>query len=484
MKKLISIILTICLCAALSLSAAAKEYISDEVISAAKNGVAMIVSESSTGSAVAIGIKGEPVHYFLTNCHCVTEDDWITPSKGLSIAVGDATDPSRLIEAAVVYSDDAHDFAIVKTEEPVLSVVPQTLYNEKVRNGETVFALGFSGESRLDGKIIATKNNLVYADGEITNLSYDIELNAGTDDAHDVKDTYMTTMRISNGYSGGPLCNTNGYVIGLNNASSQIIYSDGTVEYSNSYAVKIDRIIEILDANNIPYEEYTLPTTMTPAVSFEPLDEETEPTSDSITVNPLPSSDTKQPKAIDPVLLWIIIVIAMAGCIILVVWSYKRAERKAKGEDTAKPQPKRPKAESTSAAAEEKPVAPIEIVQRPDTSLSGSDTPTRLNIIYRLVIEDSTENELYSTKLDDGCRYRIAIKGDDIAEISIHDSRLAVTSTSDSKAVYIVDTIERNGYQLLMNSEKSSDSFRIDASKHMYLIDTDHHVSIECITKE
>lgn len=228
----------------LSLTAGAETVFSDEIINNAKHSVIAILNASGNGfgTGFAIGVEGQSPQYFVTNYHVLADKDYNLNSKDCSVVLGYFDSAEDRIPAKIMCWSADYDIAIIKTEIPVDSVVPAKLLDCEVQLGTEVFSLGFSGESMLNDRSYAGAENAVYADGEITLLSYNPET-----ENHTTLDTYQMTSRLSPGYSGGPVLNKDGIVIGVNCMTHQYTTDDGIVKYKNSFAVKSSNVCALID---------------------------------------------------------------------------------------------------------------------------------------------------------------------------------------------------------------------------------------------
>lgn len=443
MKKTLVLILSLFAFVVFGYSSAFAETepISDEALKAAMNGTAVIRCGTGMGSAVAIGKVGEPVHYFLSNYHCIADDDWVIYDSPIYIVVGDIQHSGSRTLAEIVYANRIYDFCILKTEEPVRQIVPLTLSNEYVKLGDTIFAVGFSAESLIDEHIYADFDHIVYADGEVTNLSIDVNYKK-----NQVNDEYMTTMRLTGGYSGGPLLNTNGRVIALNNGS---VYNADKDAYTNSYAVKITNIIPYLNMHGIDFALYENDTDKSSI--------ETGANQSSTNVVQTVQTNEKQPEKIILISLAVIIIVGMMIYFIRYNFSKKS---------------------SGNTEVERQPVPEVSISEISVKTLD-KDPKTRTYKYYKLVVDNKKRELLLDYLLSDGMSYRIAVRGKNIADISVSNEELTITSVSHDNDIFVVDHKE-NGEIEKHKLPQEADKIVVKIEKtNIYLCDIDHHMEIK-----
>ena len=157
--------------------------------------------------------------YILTNYH-VVED-----SKNIVVTFTN----DKKIEATLVGVDDYSDIAVLKVDKSNIISVAEIGSVDDLRVGDTTFTVGAPLDSSVYSwtvtrGILSGKDRLV----EVT-----------IDNTNSVMEVLQTDAAINSGNSGGPLCNSNGEVIGITNmkiASSSI---EGM-----GFAIPIDTAIE------------------------------------------------------------------------------------------------------------------------------------------------------------------------------------------------------------------------------------------------
>jgi serine protease Do len=165
------------------------------------------------------------VYYLLTNHHVIKGGDTI------KVVFTDKTE----VEVKVEGSDMYNDVAVLSYETDKELVVADMGDNEKSRLGDTVFAVG----APLDSGVYAwtvTRGILSGKDREVA-----VALNSYSNNY--IMKSMQTDAAINSGNSGGPLCNSNGEVIGLTNMK----LVDSGVE-GMGFAIPIEDAILYADA--------------------------------------------------------------------------------------------------------------------------------------------------------------------------------------------------------------------------------------------
>lgn len=235
-QKISMMILVVLLCT-FCLSTFAETY--PQAVVDGKNSIFLVLVTDEdgyimgTGSGFAIGKKGNPIDYIITNYHVVEDNP-----NGVSILVG----RSNLLPLEVVFSDPVIDFVILKASTPIHNKTPLPLQtSEKVKDGQAVYALGFPGDSlNFTDYLEANPDDVTAYSGNISKFT---TLNG-------VK-FYQHTVPISPGSSGGPLLDETGSVIGINTLG----FTGSAVKGS----IFIDEILPGLNTLGIEYEVYSEP---------------------------------------------------------------------------------------------------------------------------------------------------------------------------------------------------------------------------------
>lgn len=178
------------------------------------------VSSSGTGFVFK---TDDTYGYILTNSHVVSD------SKSIYVTFTD----NNKVEATLLGSDDYSDIAVLRVDKSVVTKIAEIADVSSLRVGDTTFTVGAPLDSSVYSwtvtrGILSGKERLVEV--TINNSNY-------------VMEVLQTDAAINSGNSGGPLCNSNGEVIGITNmkiASSTIegmgfaIPIDTAVKYANS----------------------------------------------------------------------------------------------------------------------------------------------------------------------------------------------------------------------------------------------------------
>ena len=189
----------------------------------------VVVSTYRNNEFIASGTgfvyKKEKNNYFiLTNNHVIEGGNKITVTF---------TD-SKIKEVKVLGYDEYEDIAVLKLESKEDLKVAQIGDNKKSRVGDTTFAVGAPLDSAYSWTvtrgILSGKDRLV-----------EVSLNGNSNSDYVMK-VIQTDTAINAGNSGGPLCNANGEVIGINSLK---LVSTG-VE-SMGFAIPIESAIKKAD---------------------------------------------------------------------------------------------------------------------------------------------------------------------------------------------------------------------------------------------
>ncbi len=162
--------------------------------------------------------------YILTNYHVV---------EGSKKIVVTFTNDKK-IEATLVGTDEYSDIAVLKVDKSNVISVAEIGSIDDLRVGDTTFTVGAPLDSSVYSwtvtrGILSGKDRLV----EVT-----------INNSNSVMEVLQTDAAINSGNSGGPLCNSNGQVIGITNMK----IASSTIE-GMGFAIPIDTAIET--ANNL-----------------------------------------------------------------------------------------------------------------------------------------------------------------------------------------------------------------------------------------
>ena len=206
--------------------------VSAATASDAKSGVVAVQSAdgSGLGTGFAIGEKGKPVEYIVTNNHVVNGEVNTTATVYFNLAA------NKMMLASVCYYNASKDIAILRLPEATTERTPLTLCpKERLDPDDVYFAMGYPGTS------ISITEWLQFSPNDITTTRGGIKKN----DTFEGVDVFYLDLNITFGNSGGPLVNSKGAVAGINR---------GAVGYENQ-AIVINELIKILKAEEIPFSQ-------------------------------------------------------------------------------------------------------------------------------------------------------------------------------------------------------------------------------------
>ncbi|GAX72727.1 hypothetical protein CEUSTIGMA_g183.t1 [Chlamydomonas eustigma] len=176
-------------------------------------------SARSTGSGVLYHSSG----YILTNAHVVMAASMEMSSNAPPLMV--TTNDGQVFRGRVINIDKASDVAVVKIDSPTPLPVAEFASSSDLRLGAWVVALG--SPLMLKHSVTAGIISCVERRGA------ELGLNSA-------KTGYIQTdAAINQGSSGGPLCNLDGEVVGINNMKA--VAADGV-----SFAIPSDAVREIV----------------------------------------------------------------------------------------------------------------------------------------------------------------------------------------------------------------------------------------------
>lgn len=212
------------------------------------------VELASWGTCFFVGAEGERPQYLVTNHHVV--EDYLNNGAGQWVSFSDGSndhvakvylrvyfDANEYVEAYIVDYDEPQDIALLRTESPVEKRKSLPLLrpdNDMI--GATVYAVGYPGiadNMHMDSVTSWDIDDVTVTTGSIGRLI----TTSGTGTKW-----LQTDVALSSGNSGGPMVNEDGAVVGVNQS---VLKGDLANEY---YAVNIDTVISMLNANGIDYE--------------------------------------------------------------------------------------------------------------------------------------------------------------------------------------------------------------------------------------
>lgn len=160
----------------------------------------------ASGTGFVFKTEGDKA-YILTNSHVIIN------SNSVKVTFTN----NKQVTADVVGSDDYSDIAVLSVSKDDILLIAETGSSEDMKVGDTTFAVGAPIDSSIYSwsvtrGILSGKDRLVEVTSSDNKSTY-------------VMEVLQTDTAINSGNSGGPLCNSNGQVIGITNmklASSQI----------------------------------------------------------------------------------------------------------------------------------------------------------------------------------------------------------------------------------------------------------------------
>lgn len=209
----------------------------------------------SYGTCFFIGSNTNDPQYLVTNYHVV--DTFIQFGSGEIVTLSDGEneysvkasmrvyfDRSDYVEAYVIESDSIADLAILRLENPTSkrTALKLRLPTDDMI-GSTVYAVGYpsiSDNSLLDPVSQWSPEDATVTTGSISRLA--------TQSGTGVKQIQIDAA-ISGGNSGGPLVDAEGNVVGVN--TWYVLRNDSV---QANYAINIAEVIQLCDANAIPYQ--------------------------------------------------------------------------------------------------------------------------------------------------------------------------------------------------------------------------------------
>ena len=160
----------------------------------------------ASGTGFVFKTEGDKA-YILTNSHVISN------SNRVKVTFTN----NKQVTADVVGSDDYSDIAVLSVSKDDILLIAETGSSEDMKVGDTTFAVGAPIDSSIYSwsvtrGILSGKDRLVEVTSSDNKSTY-------------VMEVLQTDTAINSGNSGGPLCNSNGQVIGITNmklASTQI----------------------------------------------------------------------------------------------------------------------------------------------------------------------------------------------------------------------------------------------------------------------
>ena len=172
--------------------------------------------------------------YILTNDHVI--------SNATEVKVLFSND--KRVSVKVLGSDSYSDIAVLQVDKDNVVAVAEIGKTEELKVGDTAFAVG----APLDSSTYAW----TVTRGIISGKDRTVEVSATNSRASQVMEVLQTDAAINSGNSGGPLCNSNGEVIGITNmklASSSI---EG-MGFAIPIEIAINNAEKLIDGGKVTY---------------------------------------------------------------------------------------------------------------------------------------------------------------------------------------------------------------------------------------
>ncbi|MFI5931620.1 trypsin-like peptidase domain-containing protein [Actinoplanes sp. NPDC051494] len=217
-----------------------------QIVSAVKDSVVSITTESGEGSGVVLNSDG----YIVTNNHVVAT----AQGKTVTVIFADG----KKAEGTITGTDPRTDLAVVKVSD-VANLKPATLGSSAdMQVGDTVLALGspLGLEGSVTEGIISAKDRTIQSSSEEEQQEQQAPQNPfGGQQQQQQQSTAGTTSMsgllqtdapINPGNSGGALVNTNGQVIGINSAIATSGSSSGNIGLG--FAIPSDKVKTVAES--------------------------------------------------------------------------------------------------------------------------------------------------------------------------------------------------------------------------------------------
>ena len=224
-----------------------------------------ISTDIATGSAFAVGKKGQKVEYFVTNRHVIGDSVYtgtdrygkqfslIYKARASYIIMDDNS--TKYPVTIVTDNGDGADLAILKLREPTDKREASVLQPYKDANklkGSSVWSLGYPGAqdnfiniNSIEDQLMSSVERISIGVGVFSaEIDSSISATGGT--------LIQTDATMNHGNSGGPLVDEKGSVLGVCTYSVSEDTNGEAVQGMNG-AISINEVIRLLDANHIPY---------------------------------------------------------------------------------------------------------------------------------------------------------------------------------------------------------------------------------------
>lgn len=202
------------------------------------------------GSGFAVGKKGQPVEYIVTNAHVV--NNYSTNTYSADITVYFSEKANKYMSPEVIYFDMTKDIAILKLPEPTTERSPLMIADvNSVDAGDVDYVLGYPdyGESNVTKH---DETDIMIVSGVVSKRDK-IDWAERYDGSN--VEVFLTDAKSSNGNSGGPAINDKGAVIGIYSGAK----IGGTIDHQTDICVAISsgELVRALNSVGADYEMYS-----------------------------------------------------------------------------------------------------------------------------------------------------------------------------------------------------------------------------------
>ena len=172
---------------------AVAQVVPDSVVGITTNISQQTVYGNAEGTAMGSGFIVTTDGYIVTNAHVI---------EGSTGDIKVQTNDEKTYTAKVIYEDTSIDIAVIKIDASGLSAVSLG-DSDQVKVGQTAIAIGnplsLEYQRTVTSGIVSALNRTLVSDNQIV-----------------AENLIQTDATINSGNSGGPLCNANGEVVGIN----------------------------------------------------------------------------------------------------------------------------------------------------------------------------------------------------------------------------------------------------------------------------
>ncbi|GIM72585.1 trypsin-like serine protease [Amorphoplanes auranticolor] len=210
-----------------------------QIVSAVKDSVVSITTQTGEGSGVVISTDG----FIVTNNHVVAT------AAGSSVTVIFAN--GKKAQAKIVGTDPRTDLAVIKADGVSDLAAAKFGDSSKMQVGDTVLALGspLGLEGSVTEGIISAKDRTIRAGGQDEQTPqnpFGGQQQQQSGGATSMSGLLQTDAPINPGNSGGALVNTNGEVIGINSAIATSGQGSGNIGLG--FAIPSNKAKDVADA--------------------------------------------------------------------------------------------------------------------------------------------------------------------------------------------------------------------------------------------